>query len=107
VTLHFDALRELLRTAFTAERGAPVADVDATVVRSTAPKSVVYVAPHEGSPGVPGTIPRPTSVNSPVRMFALWPGLFIHAIVMLRGVARLPWPQARFSPTVQSPSGSM
>ena len=73
----------------------------------TLPKSVVYVAPQDGSPGVPGTMPMPTSVNSGSRMLWRWPGLFIQAIAMLRAVARLPWPHARFSPTNQSPSGAM
>jgi hypothetical protein len=47
-----------LALAFPALR---VAGAAAVVVRATTPKSVVYVAPHEASDGVPMTMPMPIS----------------------------------------------
>ncbi len=41
----------------------------------------------------------PTSLKRP-SMFARWPGLAIQDLTTSTGVASLPLPQARFSPTV-------
>ena len=45
-------------------------------------------------------MPLPIEPNERLRMFARWPGLFIHAVAILRGADRLPEPHAMFSPMV-------
>ena len=57
------------------------------------PKFVVYVPPRTPErPGMPCTMPSPTSRKLPVRMFALCGVLFIHARIMLRGLEVGPSP---------------
>ncbi len=51
--------------------------------------------------GALSTTPIPISRKRPVRTFLRWPGLFIQARTMARGVLRSPEPQARFSPIIQ------
>jgi len=61
----------------------------------------VYVPP--SSPlGVPSAIPIPIDWYDVLRMFARWPGLFIHALAIARGVESRPEPYAMFSPTLQA-----
>src|SRR3954470_8607001 len=81
--------------------GPPDDSLDvAWVPPETAPKFVVYVAPWPSvERGLPMVTPKPISRNSGRRMFSRWPWLFIQAATMLRGVASVPVPQARFSPT--------
>src|SRR3954451_3222886 len=69
-----------------------------------APKSVVYVAagmPSGRRTGAPGAMPIPIWRNRPVRMLWRWAAECIHARTVWRGVARLPAPHARFSPSIQ------
>src|SRR4051794_18089731 len=89
---------------FTAEAAEATALV-VCAVWPTLPKSVVYVAPQDGSPGVPGTMPMPTSVKSGSRM--LWRGAppFLPPHAVLRGGgggARAP---PGVSPAEQTPPG--
>ena len=53
--------------------------------------------------GLPAMTPKPISRYAGWRMLARWPGEFIQAAMIARGVARSPVPQARFSPIRQAP----